>query len=86
MKIIIVALAISLAFSAGMYISQRHLKDTFHMRTGVELSKIYSALAHCEGQVGSGNCKIIGGFVPKDWQPQPQAVPQALEHSQQREL
>lgn len=86
MKTFFAALALWAAFGGGMYASKHTSESLFLNRTGVELSKIYSALDHCEGQVGKGNCKIIGGFVPKDWQPQPQAVPQSLEHTEKREL
>ena len=86
MKTFFAALALWVAFGGGMYASKHTHENIFASRTGLELSKFFGVLDRCEAEAGKGNCKIIGGFVPKTWEPQPQAVPQSLEHTEKREL
>lgn len=56
---------------AGMYWQVVETNRNFEHHVGVSIANIYDAKARCEKLAGEGNCRIVGGFMPK---PQPVIV------------
>lgn len=73
-KFLIAVVVVGIAcgvFGLGAVSGKYAIESQFKSATNVELHEIYEAKRRCEAQAGEGNCKMIGAFIPRNWQPAP---------------